>query len=296
MNFKTSMLTVVLILFCLCTCFAMKENEQKDSKPLICDVKKAACQKDYDGWRLAVQCWSFNRYSFFEAVDKAKALGLHWVEGYPGQKLSKDHPNEKFHHDMGAEVKQLVKEKLKQANITLVNYGVVGLGNDANENRKVFAFAKEMGIETIVSEPPEEAFDLVDKLCQEYKINVAIHNHPKPSHYWNPDTVLKVCAGRSKYIGACADTGHWVRSGIEPVEALKKLEGRIISLHFKEIEDNHDVIWGTSQARAKGLLEELDRQNFKGVFSIEYEYNWENSMPEISKCIEFFDSTAKQLR
>jgi len=49
-----------------------------------------------------------------------------------------------------------------------------------------------------VSEPPEDAFDLIDKLCDEYKINVAIHNHPKPSHYWDSETVLKVCKGRSK--------------------------------------------------------------------------------------------------
>ena len=42
--------------------------------------------------------------------------------------------------------------------ITLVNYGVVGLPNNEAECRKVFDFAKEMGIETIVSEPPEDAF------------------------------------------------------------------------------------------------------------------------------------------
>ena len=98
-----------------------------------------------------------------------------------------------------------------------------------------FDFAKDMGIETIVSEPAEDAFDAIDKLCDEYGINVAIHNHPKPSHYWNPETVLKVCKGRSKRIGACADTGHWMRSGLNPVECLKKLEGRIISFHFKDL-------------------------------------------------------------
>ncbi len=57
-----------------------------------------------------------------------------------------------------------------------------------------------MGIETIVSEPPEGAFDVIEKLCEEYKINVAIHNHPKPSRYWDSDTVLKVC-GDSEWIG-----------------------------------------------------------------------------------------------
>jgi hypothetical protein len=79
-----------------------------------------------------------------------------------------------------------------------------------------------MGIETIVSEPAFDAFDTVEKLCEEYKINVALHNHPSPSPYWNCETVLKVCKGRSKRIGACADTGHWMRSKLNPLECIKK--------------------------------------------------------------------------
>jgi len=158
-----------------------------------------------------------------------------------------------------------------------------------------------MGIETLVSEPPAEAFDMLDKLCQEYKIKVAIHNHPKPSGYWNPDTVLKVCEGRSKWIGACADTGHWMRSGLNPLEVLKKLQGRIISLHLKDLKEfgkreAHDVIWGTGVGDVKAMLAELDRQNFKGVFSIEYEHNWEKSLPEIRKSVAYFNKVAGELK
>jgi sugar phosphate isomerase/epimerase len=42
-------------------------------------------------------------------------------------------------------------------------------------------------------------------------------------------------AGRGKRIGACCDTGHWVRSGLHPVECLKKLEGRILGFHLKDV-------------------------------------------------------------
>ena len=127
-----------------------------------------------------------------------------------------------------------IKKKLADSGVKLVNFGVCGL-LEGPPSRKTFEFAKDMGIETIVSEPAEDAFDALDKLCEEYEINIAIHDHPKPSHYWNPDTVLKVCKGRSKRIGACADTGHWMRSGLNPIECLKKLEGRIISFHFKDL-------------------------------------------------------------
>jgi len=255
----------------------------------------------YDGWRLGTQAYTFRKFTFYEAVDKAASLGLNWIEAYPGQRLSPEKPNVKFDHNASADVRKQVKQKLAQTRLRLVNYGVVALPNDEARCRKVFDFAKDMGIETIVSEPPEDAFDLVDRLCQEYKIKVAIHNHPRPSHYWNPDKVVEVCKGRSKWIGACADTGHWMRSGVNPLEAIKKLKGRIVSLHFKDLNEfgnrkAHDVVWGTGLADIKGILTELDRQHFRGVFSVEYEYHWDNSVPEIRQCLKYFDKVAGELK
>ncbi len=259
-------------------------------------IKACATEPTEPDWRLCIQAWTFNRFTFYEAVDKTKALGLHYIEAYPGQQLSSDAPDVRFDHNASAQVREEVKKKLQEAGVKLVNYGVVALPNNEQECRKVFDFAKDMGIETIVSEPPEDAFKLVEKLCNEYKINVAVHNHPKPSHYWDPNTVLGACKGRSKRIGACADTGHWFRSGLNPLESLKKLEGHIISLHFKDLDGGHDVIWGTGKCDAKAMLSELARQNFKGVFSIEYEYDWENSMPKIAQCIQYFQKTAAELK
>lgn len=265
----------------------------------ICFLPRAHADNQ-ESWRLGMQAYSFNRFTFYEAVDKNRALGLKYIEAYPGQRFSKDKPDVKFDHNMSTQLKKEALQKLREAGVKLVNYGVVGLPNNEAECRKVFNFARDMGIETIVSEPPEDAFDLIEKLSEEYKINVAIHNHPEPSHYWNPDTVLKVCKGRSTRIGACADTGHWMRSAVNPVEALKKLKGRIISLHFKDLNEfgnrhAHDVIWGTGAGDVKAMLAELAHQNFKGVFSIEYEHNWLNSMPEIAGCVSFFELTAAEL-
>lgn len=252
------------------------------------------------GWRLGCQAYSFNRFTFFEAVDKTRSLGLHYIEAYPGQKLSAEKGDEKFGPAMSAEVRQEVKKKLADAGVALVNYGVVGLPNNESETRGIFEFAKDMGVETIVSEPTPDALDLIEKLCEEYRINVALHNHPEPSRYWSPDTVLDVVKNRSKRIGACADTGHWMRSGINPLDAVKKLQGRIISFHLKDLnkygrQGAHDVPWGTGEANLKAVLAEVHRQGFKGVFSIEYEHNWLESLPEIAQSVAFFDKVAAEL-
>ncbi|NUQ64098.1 MAG: sugar phosphate isomerase/epimerase [Pirellulales bacterium] len=253
------------------------------------------------GWKLGCQAYTFNRFTFYEAVDKNRSLGLRWIEAYPGQKLSAEQADVEFGPKMSPEIRKTVKAKLADSDVTLINFGVVGLSSNEAESRTIFEFAKDMGIQTIVSEPPLDAFDLIEKLCEQYQINVALHNHPEPSRYWNPDTVLTATKGRGNRIGACADTGHWMRSGINPLDAVRKLEKRIISFHLKDLnkyghKDAHDVPWGTGQAGLKAVLAEVCRQGFQGVFSIEYEHNWLNSLPEITESVAFFDKTAAELK
>lgn len=251
------------------------------------------------GWRLGVQSYSFNRFTFEESLQKSAAMGLKVIEAFPGQKLSEAN-TVAVGEGMSTADRDAMKQLLADYGIQLVNYGCCGLPNDEGASRKVFEFAKEMGIETLVSEPPFEAFDLLDKLCEEYKINLAIHNHPKPSRYWDYKTVLERCEGRSPRIGACCDVGHWARSGISGVEALKALEGRIISFHFGDLNefgrpDAHDVPWGTGKCDTDGMLQEIYRQKIQAVFSIEYEHNWLNNAPEMAECVKYFEKAAAKL-
>jgi sugar phosphate isomerase/epimerase len=233
-------------------------------------------------------------------VENVASLGLDWIEAYPGQQLRPNAPGVTMGPDLSDGERAAVRSMLQDAGVRLVNFGVVDLPADEAGCRRVFDFAKEMGIETIIAEPPEETLPLVDRLCQEYRIKVALHNHPKPSRYWDPKTVLRACRGRSSWIGSCGDTGHWLRSGIQPLEAIRILEGRLITFHLKDLNETgnpeaHDVVWGTGVADIPGILKALDRQKFRGVFSIEYEHNWENSLPDVRACAAAFDGIAGSL-
>lgn len=250
-------------------------------------------------WRLGCQTYTFRKFTLFETIDKNASLGLKCIEAYPGQMLSPEYPTTRFNHLLPKKLLDAVKAKLDETGTTLVNYGVVALPGE-EERYHVFEFAKEMGIETIVAEPPLDTLDIVENLCAKYGVNLAIHNHPAPSLYWNPDTVVKACEGRSVCIGACADTGHWVRSGKNPLEALKKLEGRIISLHVKDVDryapDAADVPWGTGVGDVKTLLAEVHRQNIQPVFSIEYEApDGEDPFLEVAQCAEYFRKVSEEL-
>ena len=39
------------------------------------------------------------------------------------------------------------------------------------------------------------------------------------------------------------------------------------------------------------MLAEIHRQGVKAVFSIEYEYNWDNSLPDIAQSVKYFDQS-----
>ena len=280
---------------------ALAEAQTAIDSPSVRAAREARTPLNYRamdrlGWKLASQAYTFRELSLFETIDVLSALGIRYIEMYPGQRFSPENPM-RFDHNAPAERLAELQRKLRGARVTPVNYGVVGLGTNEAENRKVYDFAKAMKLQTIVSEPPEEAVPLLDRLSREYRINMAIHNHPRPSRYWHPDTVLKVTEGRSKRIGACADTGHWYRSDLNPVECLQKLRGRIISLHFKDLnEQKEDVPWGTGRGDMRGQMEELRRQRFRGVFSVEYE---STSGPElvrnVAQSIAFFSRTAGEL-
>lgn len=240
------------------------------------------------GWKLGAQAYTFRLFSFAEALDKLDSCNLGYVEAFPGQPIGAG-STERMGYQLSTEGRLHVKKLLKDKGVTLYAFGVVG-GKDAEEWDKVFAFAKDMGIKVLNVEPSDAHLDIVSSLCDKYQIKAALHNHPEPSKYWKPEVVLSALEGRSKLMGAAADVGHWMRSGLDPVTCLKQLEGHVFHLHFKDLNEfgnknAHDVRWGTGKLPLRGVIDELKRQKFKGMLSAEYEYNWENSKEDVRQSV-----------
>jgi sugar phosphate isomerase/epimerase len=247
-----------------------------------------------NGYAIGCQAYTFNRFSVFEAIEKTAEAGGKVIEFYPGQKLSKEEPNVKWDHNAPEDVIKKVEAKLAQHKIKAVNYGVVGIPVEEDGARKVFAFAKRLGLYAVTTES-FEAIDTIEKMVKEFDVKCGFHDHPrrqdKPTYrMWDPYFILELTKDRDERIGACADTGHWQTSGLNPLWCIRTLKGRIISSHLKDKEDfgkSHDVPYGTGVGEIGRILEELKAQGFNGNISIEYEYNWENSLPEVKKCVDF---------
>jgi sugar phosphate isomerase/epimerase len=293
------------------------------------NTHNASAQKTPEklGWKLGAQVYSFRMFTFAQALDKADSIGIKFIEGFPSQKIGAGIEGTMDYH-MPASRRDSVLQLLNKKGISIVSYGVVS-PNTEKDWQQLFEFAKGMGLKQFASEPDPKFIPLVSKLADEYKINVAIHNHPRPSRYWHPDTLIKYTAGYSKRLGSCADIGHWVRSGLDPVEMMKKLKGRIFELHMKDLHElpgaeylafqtnrpergqggggqganrpqapagPHDVPWGTGVSNIKGVLEELKRQKFKGPMFAEYEYNWMNNAPEIAESMKYVREVTKGMK
>ena len=267
-----------------------------------------------NGFAVGCQAWSFNKFTVFEAIQLTHEAGGKIIEFFPGQPLSPEHRDVKFDQNASDEIIQQVQEQCRKYDVLPVNYGVATV-HGPEEWRKVFAFAKKLNLYGVTSEPAESDMDTIEQLVKEYDIHFCIHDHPRrkndPSYrFWDPHYVLSLVKGRDPRMGSCADTGHWLTSGVDPIEALHILKGRVMSSHLKDRNKKgpgaRDVPWGSGVGEVKQILDELKSQNFQGNIDIEYENDMEpdasgaapRSFPAIKQSIAWeknqYDHTARR--
>ncbi|MEO5649042.1 MAG: sugar phosphate isomerase/epimerase [Ginsengibacter sp.] len=288
----------ILSLICM-----MAFTQCNDSSKTATNANSKAAQISNTGdvtsnWKIGVQMWTFRMFTFAEALDKVDSAGVKYIEAYWGQPLGagmKDSFGIRMSTDSRAKLKQMLQTK----GISIVAMGVI-VPKTKEEWQNAFDLAKEFGLSYITSEPHKDQWDMVDSLAGSYGIKVAIHDHPKPNAYWSPDSVLAAISGHPN-IGACADVGHWARSGLNPVDCLKKLEGHVYGVHLKDIvkfNDTHaaDTVVSKGVIDFPPIFQELKRQNFNGMFSIEHESNWYHSLPDVIETVRFYNEQVAGLK
>ena len=264
-------------------------------------VTPAIAAQERLGWRLGITAYTFHRYTLFETIDKTSQLGVAYLGGLDFQKVSRD-IDKNFNADLSEEELEAIRRKLDDAGVRMLSCFYSVIPGDEEGCRRVFEFARKMGIEVLISEPPLEALDLIERFCDEYNVSLAIHNHDQKAspNYWSPEAVMAVCRGRGPHIGVCADMGYWMRSGIDPVAAVGTIGHRLFVVQMHDLHelsgDGHDVPWGTGAGRIREFLEEVHRQGVKPIkFGLEYSYDWEDSMPEVEQSARFFGQVTLDL-
>ncbi len=245
-------------------------------------------------FKTGVALFSFHRHPFTTALAMADSAGIKNVEGFSFYKLGADF-NDSTMGNLDKPGIDKMKQMLEQKGIKMTSMYVEA--KNAAEWKKYFDLAREFNMQYLVCEPAKEHWNLIDSLAGEYKIKIAIHEHAKEySAYWHPDSVLAAIKGHAN-IGACADLGHWARSGLNPVECLKKLEGHVFEIHLKDIDESgnakaKDVNPGTGVIDFTAVVKELKRQQFNGIIYSECEHNLDNNRKDVEEAIRYINELA----
>lgn len=240
--------------------------------------------------KLGIQLYSLRGYKLDEALKHASELGFAQVEFYRGMLAT----------DASDEVIAATKKKVTDLGMSISAHGVNKLTKDAAKNRALFEFAKKLGIKCITADPDLDSFDNLDELVKEFDIRVAIHNHGPRHRYNKAIDVLRVIEGHDERIGACADLGHYIRSGQTPPEVIRLLKGRLYGIHLKDFAEMKDktegVILGKGHMNVEEVFESLELVGFPedGALSLEYEENPKNPLADIRECVRVAKAAMKK--
>ena len=231
-------------------------------------------------WLLGAQSYSFRKFDMMGAIKGTQKLGLNNIE-FCAVHL----PCDVKDPGLPAALKTI-----KDTGINVTSYGVEGFSGDEAANRAKFEFAKALGINILTADPTPDSFDSLDKLTEEYKVKIAIHNHGPKARYNKVRDTLNAIKDHSKMIGACLDTGHCIRSAEKPHEVAAALGDRLICLHLKDwFTGGEEQILGEGNLDLVALVTVLKGLNFAGPLSFEYENHPENPSPDMAVGIQHWN-------
>ncbi len=247
----------------------------------------SAADKDpYGGFKMGLQSYSLRGFDVQGALAHTKTLGLKYWEGFPG------------HVPISVVPKQIAEKKqlLADGGVTMLAYGVLEFDTNETKAREYFEFAKGIGMQALSANPKKDkaTFDLLDKLVAEYDVAIAIHNHGPGARYDKIEDVLAVVKDRHPKIGACVDTGHYLRSDVDPVEAIERFGARTFGVHLKDVKtvekdgkrEKIFKILGEGDLNVLGCLQALKKLKYDYLVALEYEENEKNPVSDLAVCLQ----------
>lgn len=259
----------------------------------------APAADDFAGFAVGVQSYTFRNFDLEQMLKRTKELGLKSAEFY-SKHIPPDSTPEKL---------KAILALCKEYEVTPLGFGVSGFSKNHDANRKVFEFGKALGVKYLSADPSMDSFDSLDKLCEEYKIAIAIHPHGPVGKggrhpWWSAEVIMKAVKDRHKLIGTCLDTGHLLRmeqlgEKLDPAEQVKVMGDRNFAMHLKDHDNKkkEDVPFGDPAGKldVPAVLKALRAVKFTGHIAIEYEAHPNDPSPDVKKCVAYVKEAAAKL-
>lgn len=225
---------------------------------------RAACP-----FKLGMAGYTYNKFSLDETLADLERFDVHGL-------CAKD---KHFPFSLSsAELRELVK-KCADHGVEIYGAGPVNIAS-ADEAKKMFDYAAALGVKTLVGVPWQPAIDgskawgkrrasrelceVVSKLCAEYDIKCAIHNHGRNPKTGSPDLYGAPCdtwdyvKDLDPRMGLCLDVAYTFADGFDPAATIRQYKARIFDVHLRDIADPTN---GSS-----GALPHRGRVDYPSVF------------------------------
>ena len=203
------------------------------------------------GWKVGISSTVFRSRTFYESATLADALGLADIEGNSDQKVSPQ-LDKNLDYNLSPDDIAAVKERLDELRLKMPAYRIESIPSDDESSRKLFAFAKEMGVDTIITNKMPASLSAVDKLAGDNGVNVAIECQG------NPKSVMSAIGSLSSHVGVSVNFGDWLEQGIRPVDGLAVIKDRLMAVSLRDRSDlglvGRDVQLGTGVADVQKFL------------------------------------------
>lgn len=248
---------------------------------------------------LGVQSYTFRQFNLEQALRRMKDLGIKFAEFYNA------------HIPLNSTPEQLrgILALCRENEVTPVGFGVQQFGTDHDANKRVFDFARALGLRYLSANPAPNSFDSLDKLVAEYNIAVAIHPHGPVGkgldRWYSAEVIMRAVRDHHRLIGACLDTGHLIRAAqlgerLDPAQQVRHMGARNFGMHLKDHDNRRreDVVFGAPEGalNVAQVLAALQEVRFNGAICIEYEANPADPSPDMKKCVDVIRDTARRAR
>lgn len=234
---------------------------------------------------ISIQSWCYRHFTDVPSfIEKLKASGVSSTE------LSSAHAD---FFDTATHARTI--EQFRDAGVALVAIGVTRLSGEIEADRKPFEFCRAAGIKSMsITFAPEAMWDgirNIEKLADEYDMQLGIHNHGGYDWLGNPP-ILKYIFGRtSQRIGLYLDTAWAIDAKQDAVQMVETFADRVKGIHIKDFiydraRNFSDVVIGTGNIDLPKLTRTLKQIDFTGPLVIEYEGDVENPVPALAACVK----------
>jgi sugar phosphate isomerase/epimerase len=257
-----------------------------------------AASLPFPGFSMGIQSFTLRKLALEPMLDAVVGLGLAHVELIPETKLWFYEFGSHFPVTEDAGEIARVHAALEARGVGLAASGVHGVPDEAAAER-LFRFARAARVPVLTIDPAPETLDALDRLCAAHPgVRLAIHNHGPWFRYDAIADVEAALAGRQPNFGACVDTGHFIRSGEDPVEAVRRLGPRVHGVHLKDFRSEgffaEGCLLGEGRLDLAGLFEALRAVGFgpDGALSLEYEENADDPIADVEACLRAASAAA----